>query len=133
MKLTFNIRYFIVFILLFGIETCIAIFLKEGFIRYTVGDFLVVILLYCFFKSFIKTQTIYIAIATLFIAYGIEFLQLTNLVRYDMIKEYKWVSLVLGSHFSIQDLIAYSLGTVSILYLDTYILHLKSKLNDTSY
>ena len=127
MKLTFNPYYFVAFLCLLLIEACILIFLKDGFIRYTVGDFLVVMLLYCFFKSFIKAHALHIAIATLLIAYCIELLQLTDMVRLGMLKEYKWISVVLGSHFSIGDLIAYSLGTVSILYLDTYILHLKSK------
>lgn len=133
MKLTFNIRYFIAFVLLLICEVCIALFLVDGFIRYTIGDFLVVIMIYCFIKSFIKTHSIYIAIFTLLFAFGIEFLQLTNMVRYDMLKEYKWVSIVLGSHFSITDLIAYSLGTISVLYLDTYISHLKSQHHETTY
>jgi len=133
MKLTFNPYYFVAFLCLLLIEACIAIFLKDGFIRYTVGDFLAVMLLYCFFKSVAKAHSLHIAIATLVIAYIIELIQLTNFVRYDMIKEYKWISIVLGSHFSIGDLIAYSLGTVSILYLDTYILHLKSQTHESTY
>ena len=72
-------------------------------------------------------------LTALLIAYAVEFLQLTNLVRYGMLKEYEWVRIVLGSHFSLQDLVAYSLGAVIALYLDTYILHLKSSKHESSY
>lgn len=132
MKIIFNPYYFVAFLCLLLIESCIAIFLKDGFIRYTVGDFLAVMLLYCFFKSFIKAHNLHIAITTLIIAYCIELFQLTDMVRYGMLKEYKWIGIILGSHFSIGDLIAYSLGTVSILYLDTYILHLKSQKHEST-
>lgn len=131
MKLTFNIYYFIAFALLFAVEVCIAIFLKDGFIRYTFGDFLVVILLYCFFKSFIKINNSYVAIVTLIMAYSIELLQLTNITQTVTLKHQKWVSLVLGSHFSKEDLIAYTLGIISIYYIDTYFLSSKSQKNET--
>lgn len=124
MKFTFNPKYFIVFTVLLLIEVCIAVFLKDGFIRFTVGDFLAVMLLYCLFKSFIHTHSVHIAIVALLMAYGIEILQLANLTEYGVLIEHKWVSLILGSHFSVQDLMAYSLGIVSVLYLDTYILNL---------
>lgn len=73
MKSAFNRNYFIAFILLLVIEVLIAAFLNDGFIRHTMGDFLVVILLYCFFKSFLKTNSIAVAIVTLAIAFTIEF------------------------------------------------------------
>ena len=38
--------YFLIFLLLLGVEIAIANFLKTGFIRAYLGDFLVVILLY---------------------------------------------------------------------------------------
>mgnify|MGYP003669856303 CR=1 FL=1 len=118
MRFRFKTKYFLIFLLLLMVEIAIAIFLKEGFIRYTVGDFLVVILMYCFFKSVIKMKSHHMAIATLFIAYSIEFLQLANIIQFLGLQEYKSVELVLGNHFSVQDLIAYSLGVMFILFLD---------------
>ena len=118
MKIQFNGSYFILFVLLFLVEVAIAVFLKDGFIRYTVGDFLVVILLYCFFRSFIKTKPHYIAVATMLVAYTIEFLQLANVLAYVNLRGNKWVSIIMGTHFSFEDLIAYTLGVVVILYLD---------------
>jgi len=118
MKLTFNKHYFLAFILLFLIETAIAYYLKSGFIRHTFGDFLVVILLYCFFKSFIKGNSLTLALITLGIAYTVELLQLTNFLEILGLKGKVWANLVFGNSFSIQDLVAYTLGVFLILGID---------------
>ncbi len=119
MKLTFNKTYFIVFILLFLIEVAIAYYLKSGFIRHTFGDFLVVILLYCFFKSFLKGSALPTALVTLCIAYVIEFLQLTTFLEVLGLKQKKWANLIFGNSFSVQDLVAYSLGIGVTLYFES--------------
>jgi len=115
MKISFDKTYFAVFVTLFLIEVAIAIFFKEGFIRHTVGDFLVVILLYCFFKSFLNTPKISTALVTLGIAYIVELLQLTDFLKHIGLENNKWAELVFGNSFSIQDLVAYSLGIVLTL------------------
>ena len=118
MKLTFNKNYFVISILLFMAEVAIAIFFKEGFIRHTFGDFLVVILLYCFFRSFLKGSAFVIAMGTLFIAFVIEFLQLTTFLEALGLQHSKWANLVFGNSFSVQDLVAYTLGVATILFVD---------------
>lgn len=120
MKFTFNKSYFIYFILLFIIEVLIAVYLKSGFIRHTVGDFLVVILVYCFLRSFIKTKPIYIAIITLIIAFTTEFLQLTNFLQYMGLGDHKLANIIFGNSFSVQDLVAYTLGVLVTWYVDTF-------------
>lgn len=114
----FQPYYFAAFYILLLVEIAIALFLKSGFIRYTVGDFLAVILLYCFIKSFFEIKIIYNAIIVLAIAYIIEFLQLYNFIDYLNLRDNKLIRTILGSSFSIQDLIAYSLGVISIVYID---------------
>ena len=52
----FNKTYLLLFLLLFLVEAAIAYYLKDGFIRHTFGDYLVVIMLYLFLKSFIKIK-----------------------------------------------------------------------------
>ena len=106
------------FLLLFVTEILIAIYFKQGFIRHTFGDFLVVIMLYYFIKSFIKTKKRYIALLVLIIAYSIEFLQLLNILDYLNLRQNKFATLILGSHFSVQDLIAYTLGVLSIYLIN---------------
>lgn len=118
MKFKFNRNYFIATWILFSMEVLIAVFLKDGFIRHTFGDYLVVILLYCFFKSFIDAKPIYIASVVLVIAFAIEFLQMANLLEFLSLQNNNLAILVLGSTFQIGDLIAYSLGILSILIFE---------------
>lgn len=118
MKSYFNPIYFLIFVALLLIEIAIAVFLKSGFIRYTVGDYLSVIMVYCFLRSITKYSSITITIITLFIAFGIEFLQLYNVLDILQLRDNRIVATILGSHFSIQDLIAYSLGTLTALIID---------------
>jgi hypothetical protein len=118
MKIQFNKNYLIASIILFIVEVLIAIFLKDGFIRHTFGDYLAVILLYCMFKSCITTKPFYIAIVVLIISYGIEFLQLTNFLEITNLDNNKLAKIILGSTFSFSDLIAYTLGFISILIFE---------------
>lgn len=120
MNLTFQGSYFIAFTLLLVMEVGIAIYIKLSFIRHTVGDFLVVILIYCCFRSFVKTKPIKIAIITFLISYTIEFLQLFKILQYLNLQHNKWAILILGNSFSIQDLIAYTLGIGLIWHIDSY-------------
>ncbi|MFD2824100.1 DUF2809 domain-containing protein [Lacinutrix iliipiscaria] len=115
MKFKFNKNSLLVAAILGLTEIAIATFLKTGFIRHTFGDYLVVILLYYSFKSFIKTKPIYLASVVLTIAFIIEFLQLVNLLNYLNLQNSTLAKLVLGSTFQIGDLIAYKLGVFSIL------------------
>lgn len=114
----FNRHYFIVFIILLIVEILIAVFLKSGFIRHTFGDFLVVIMLYAFLKSFLKTKTLFVAIAVLIIAYTVEFLQLTTFLDVLNLRSSRLATIILGSHFSIGDLIAYTLGVITAVLID---------------
>lgn len=92
---------------------------KSGFIRHTFGDYLVVILVYCFLRSFSKTKAIYLALITLVISFIIEFLQLTNFLEVLNLQDNTLAKTVLGSTFSISDLIAYTLGVITIYLIDT--------------
>ncbi len=118
MKLKFNPYYFIAFLVLFATEICIAIFLKGGFIRHTFGDFLVTILVYCFLRSFIETKPIFMALFVLAFSFAVEFLQLFNLLDVLNLRENKLAVIVLGSTFHISDLIAYTLGVITIFLID---------------
>lgn len=128
MKYKFQPYFFAAFYTLLLIEIAIALLLKTGFIRHTVGDFLVVILVYCFIKSFLEIRIIHTAIMVLIIGYGIEFLQLFNILEYLHLENNKLIAIILGSTFCIQDLIAYSLGVICITYIDlktSYKTHIK--------
>ena len=113
--MTFNVRSFIIFLILFTIEVIIAIYVTQHFIRHWFGDFLIVIMLYYLLKSFLKTTPLYMAIAVLIFAYFIEFLQLTKLLEILHLEHNKLANLIFGNTFSITDLIAYTLGIITVL------------------
>ena len=114
----FNKFYFLLFLILFSLEFGIAYFIKKGFIRHTIGDFLVVIMLYCFLKSFIDIKPIVMAIIVLLIAFIIEFLQLTPFLEWLNLQNNAYAKIVLGSTFNVLDLIAYSLGVLLIIIVE---------------
>lgn len=54
----FNKTYFVFAIFIFFIEVLISLYLHDKIVRPYVGDFLVVILIYCFIKAFIDVKDI---------------------------------------------------------------------------
>ena len=117
-KMNFNLTYFILFIILFLIEIGIAYFLHTGFIRHTFGDFLVVIMLYCFLKSFIDFTPVKTAIYVLLIAYTIEILQLTPFLKWLNLQNNTLANTVLGHTFHTNDLWAYTIGMLTVIFIE---------------
>lgn len=113
-----NKTYLIIFICIIITEIGIALFLKSGFIRHTFGDFLATILVFSFIKIFSKMSSVKVAITTLIIAFCIEFAQYFQLLNYLNLNQFKLLRVVFGTNFSIQDLLAYTLGVLTIYFLD---------------
>jgi glucan phosphoethanolaminetransferase (alkaline phosphatase superfamily) len=112
----FHPKYFYATVLLFLVEVFIGVFVHDRFIRPFCGDVLVVILIYCFFKSFWKIRP-NIAIASVFIfACIVEWLQYLNLVDILGIRQYKLLVIILGSSFDWYDILAYATGSVILLW-----------------
>jgi len=116
--ITFRKQYFFLTALLFAIEILIAMFLHDGIIRPYIGDFLVVVLIYCFVRSFLNVSIIIAAIGTLFFAYLVEFLQYLNLVKVLGLQNSKIANLLIGNLFEWIDMLAYTLGIVLVLFLE---------------
>ena len=118
--LTFNKTYFGLSFILFLIEVLIALFINDSFIRPYLGDVLVVILIYCFIKSFFKLQVINLAVFVLFFAFTIEFLQYLNIVEKLNLENNKIAKTVLGTSFAWLDLVCYLIGIAIILLIEKY-------------
>ena len=116
--LTFRKQYFFLTLLLFGIEVIIALFFHDRIIRPYVGDLLVVILMYCFIRTFFKIPVLATAIAVLLFAYLVEFLQYLNLVRLLGLQNSALANLILGNLFEWIDLLAYTLGIAFVLLIE---------------
>ena len=114
----FNRNYFILTILLFLIETAIALYLHDNFIRPYFGDFLVVILLYCFVKSFVNVSVWVAAGLVLLFSFAIEIAQYFNAVEKLGLQHYKIATVVLGNSFTWMDLLAYILGILTVISIE---------------
>lgn len=115
-KLTFNLRYLALSILLFLSEWSIEKYAHDDFIRPYFGDFLVVILLYCLIRSFLNLATLSVCLFVLALSFSIEFAQYLNLVKALGLEDAYWAKILLGNSFSVIDLLAYFLG-ISLVYI----------------
>lgn len=113
--ITFNRNYFGLTILIFTIEVLIALFVHDAFIRPYFGDVLVVILMYCFIKSFVSLPVFSVALSVLAFAFLIEILQGCNIVTKIGLGKSKLANVVLGNSFSWMDFITYSAGFLIII------------------
>jgi len=116
--LQFNRKYFILATLLFITEVLIALYLHDSIIRPYGGDFLVVILIYCFVKSFVNTPVLPTAIAVLLFSYMIEALQYIHIVDRLGLQNSKLASTIIGTSFAWTDIFAYTLGISAVLYIE---------------
>ena len=111
----FRKNYFLLTIILLFIEICIAVFINDRFIRPYLGDFLVVILIYCFVRSFFNVPVNQTAIGVLIFAFVIEGLQYIQLVNILGLQDSKLAGVVLGNSFSWMDMLTYVLGIALVM------------------
>ena len=115
---TFNKKYFYFTLILFLIEVCIAVFVNDSFIRPFIGDVLVVILIYCFFRAFLNIHSSIVALSVLVFSCTIEILQYFNFVNNLGLQKYQIIAIALGSTFDWKDIIAYVIGIITVLWLE---------------
>jgi len=118
MMFTFNLRFFFFTIALFVIEVLIALFAHDRFIRPYGGDYLVVILIYCAVRTLMKAAPLKIAAAVLIFAYMIEVLQYFDIVEKLGLSGNRLARTVIGYGFDWLDLLAYTLGIITVLILE---------------
>lgn len=120
--LTFNKNYFVLTVLIFCIEVLIAIFVHDNVVRPYLGDVLVVILIYCFVKSFLKLSVLTVAIFVLVFSFTIEILQFLNIVEKLGLEKSEIARTVMGTSFAWIDLVAYIAGIAIVLIFEKYCL-----------
>lgn len=110
--------YFLIFLMLLWFEVLIALFMRGNFIRIYVGDFLVVILIYCFLRSFVNIGVRLSVLATLLFAYGVELAQYFSIVNRLGLQDNQIATTLIGNAFEWQDILAYSLGGMIVLLIE---------------
>jgi len=118
--LTFNKNYFGLTILIFFVEVLIALFVNDAFIRPYLGDVLVVILIYCFLKSFLKLPVLPVAVFVLIFSFTIELLQFLNVVEKVHLENSRIARTVIGTSFSWIDLLTYIAGIAVVIVVEKH-------------
>ncbi|MBN2801956.1 MAG: DUF2809 domain-containing protein [Deltaproteobacteria bacterium] len=114
----FKLIYLLIAAGLFLIETYIAIWVHDGFVRPYLGDFIVPLFLYCLFRG-LFTGSKYIWIFSSFgICYVIEILQGFQIVEKLGLSNFKLAVILIGTSFSIEDLAAYTAGAGTIVLFE---------------
>ena len=125
----FQWKYFVLAILLFLAEVLIAYYMHDKIIRPYVGDLLVVILIYCFIKSFVNISVTKAAIFVLLFAYVIELLQYLNMIKFLGLQKSRMANIVLGNYFEWIDLVAYTIGIAIVILIEKRSAYLNKSLN----
>lgn len=110
--------YAICFAGLFVVETLIALFVRDAFIRPYMGDVLVVILVYCFVRMFITRPLRWLPLWIFLFACCIETLQYLQLVTLLGLQNCTLARVVLGTSFSWWDIVCYAVGCLPLLLSD---------------
>ena len=121
MSLKFNWRYFNLALLIFCIEIIIAKYAHDQIIRPYVGDILVVILIYCFIKSFLDSPVFITALFVLIFSYLIEICQYFHIITLLGLQNSRIARTIMGTSFAWIDLAAYTIGIGLVLFWEKVI------------
>lgn len=113
-----NKKYLFLTLALLVTEVIIVLFVHDGFIRSYVGDFLVVILIYCFLQTFSNFSAQTVAFSVLIFAYALEGLQYFNWLHRLGWQRSALATIVLGNSFAWADVLAYTLGIMTVIWLE---------------
>jgi len=127
MKLGINRKYLFAFLALFIIIVLIALYGTSGFIRYHFGDILIVILIYCFIKSFVRNRMKWLPLAIFIFSVLVEIGQYFHLVERLGLAHISIARVAIGMTFDPWDIVMYFIGCV-LLYL--YELFLSEKIRN---
>ena len=117
----FHKTYFVLALLLLLTEILIALYVNDNFVRPYVGDFLVVILLYCFARSILNWTVAFTCITVLIFSFCVEIAQYFQLVKHLQLENNGLARTIIGSSFEWTDLFAYTLGIVLVLVVEKYL------------
>ena len=114
MRIKLNIKYLCVFIAVFIIEAIIAVFIHDNFIRPYIGDVLVVVLIYCLIKTFVRNEIRLLPLYIFVFAALVEVGQYFNLAKLLGLSDYAIARVIIGSTFDIMDIACYLAGCTGL-------------------
>lgn len=116
-----RLRYLIVAVAIFILLGLIETQFDTGFVRHSVGDALVVVLVYAIIMTFSVWSRMTCAIVSLLIAYAVEASQALDLVGRFGVTRNRLTDIVLGNTFTWSDIVAYTVGIAIALIAEAMI------------
>lgn len=108
-RMKINYKYMLGFVCLFAMEALIALFVHDKIVRPYVGEILVVLLLYCFVRIFIKAHKM-LPLGILIFCTAVEVSQYFHLVERLGLGENKIATTLIGTTFAPEDILCYAIG-----------------------
>ena len=107
-----RLPYIIIFIGIFAVETCIALFVHDDLVRPYIGDVIVMWAVYCLAQIILggRFGSYKVAVGSLIFAFFVELLQKIRIVDVLGIKS-PVLRTIIGTSFAPADLICYLAGT----------------------
>lgn len=113
--------YLTSFLILFLTEAFIACFVRDRFIRPYIGDALVVIVLYCFIRTFLPEAFRRLPLYLFLFAAAVEILQYFDLAAMLGLGGNRLARIILGSTFDWKDIVCYGAGCLLLFGYEWYI------------
>ena len=112
--------------ILLAAEILIALFVRDSFVRPYGGDILVTVLLCCFLRAVFLFWIPYLPLGVFLFAAAVEFAQALGIAS---LIPHSWtaVRIIVGSSFSVWDLVCYAVGCVLFLGAERLILRSKTE------
>jgi Protein of unknown function (DUF2809) len=107
----FDRRSFLIFLLVLILEIIIGTFFHDRFVRYFLGDVLIVVLICYFLRSWWAIRLRVLLLGTLAFAFLVELAQYVDLIGRLGWQHSEFTRLTIGSTFDWMDLVAYTIGT----------------------
>ena len=112
--------------ILLAAEILIALFVRDSFVRPYGGDILVTVLLCCLLRAFFLFGIPYLPLGVFLFAAAVEFAQALGIAK--LIPEgWTAVRIIVGSSFSVWDLVCYAVGCVLFWGAERLILRSKTE------
>lgn len=111
-KVRFHRVYAVIATAIFLIEVCIALFVRDSFVRPVLGDVLAVMLVYCGVLAIVDLRPAAAALLAFAVGATVEALQYGNALTHLGLERVPIARIVLGTTFSWGDIVAYSVGAI---------------------
>ena len=111
----FHLTYFLITLVLFGVEIFIGVCLHDAVIRPYGGDLLAVVLMYCGVRSFWALPVVPLSLSILVFSYLVETGQYFHLADRLGFTRPSLMRTLIGTYFTWVDILSYTLGIGLVL------------------